>query len=131
MYLIEILEQKKIIDQKIDELKTILLSDSNPDDGLAQRLINLLDLKQGKLMNINSANNQSKIKVGSTELSVANAVIIRDTIKEKIDLISQLILSKDCGLDKASLIDQRDKYFEEHMLINTCIIKSDTIVNLG
>lgn len=131
MHLIEVLDQKKIIDQKIDELKTILLSDPNPDDELAQRLINLLDLKQGKLMNINSANNQSKIKVGTVELSVANAVIIRDTIKEKIGLISQLIMSKDCGLDKVSLMDQRDKYFEEHTLINTCIIKSDTTVVLG
>jgi len=129
MYLSEILINKKMLNRKIKEIKHLLMR--NQSDDMAQELMGLLELKQSKLMQINSANNQSLIKIGGTDVSIANAIIIRDTIKEKVDFLTSLIETKDSRLDKLSLMEQRDKFFEEYTVLNMAIQRNDLNVTVG
>lgn len=127
MYLYEVIEQKKIIDRKIGEIKNILVS--SPTEDLAKELISLIDEKQTLLVKINIANNDSQVSVGSQQIKVTNAVILRDTVKNKVDLLTELIDS-DTGLDKLNLIEQRDKYFNDLTLIEMIIKQNDLNVNV-
>jgi len=128
MYLAEILEDKKLLDLKIAEVKSIL--NNKQTDDLAQELFVLLELRQSKLLNIDAANHASIIKIGSTELSVFTTVVIRDTIKEKIDVITALINNDDCDLDKIELQAQRDKHYGELILLNMAINRNDLQVTV-
>lgn len=127
--LIEVIAQKKMLDKKISELRCILLSEQNDD--LAQELLAAVELRQGKLINIHMANIASMIKIGGTEMNIGVAVIIRDTIKLKIDSLTELIESSDCTLDKLELMKQRQKHFDEYTLIDMGIQKNDLSVTLG
>jgi hypothetical protein len=129
MYLAEILIQKEMLNKKIKEIKYLLMK--NQSDDMAQELMVLIESKQSKLMQINSANNQSSIRIGGTDVSIANAIIIRDTIKEKVDFLTSLIKAKDSSLDKLSLIEQRDKFFDEYTILNIAIQRNDLNVTIG
>lgn len=125
-YLYEILNQKNLLNKKIKELTSILQYEQT--DRLAQELFALLDLRQNKQLILGSTNANNKITIGGTELSIASAVIIRDNIKCKIDVLTSLINNKSCSLDKVELQEQRDKYYNEYILLSMCIDKNDLTV---
>lgn len=129
MYLMEVIANKRIIDKKISELRKLL--SIKQTDELAQELMDLLEQKQTKCININSANEQSSISLGGTDLSVNVAVMIRDTISEKISILTELINDPECTLDKLNLQKQRDKHFDEYILINMSIQRNDLNVTVG
>lgn len=129
MYLYELVTQNKTLDIKIKELKSIL--DDELRDEVAQELLDLIEIKQSKIISISIANNKSEITIGSTTTSVTAAVVIRDTIQKKIDLLTDMINSKDNKLDKLNLIRQRDKFFDEHVFIDMAIKRNDLAVSLG
>jgi hypothetical protein len=126
--LAELLLQKNVIKKKILELQDILYNTQT--DILANELVELLEQKQSILINIHRANTASKLNIGGTKVDIATAVIIRDSIFEKITYLTDLIQNKDCSLDKLELMKQRDKYFEEHILISMGIQKNDLNVIL-
>jgi hypothetical protein len=126
--LAEILLQKKVLDKKIFELKNIL--SKKEDDDVAQELFALVELRQNKLLNIDAANNMSKLNIGGSELTVAAAIRIRDTIKEKIDIITAQIRDDTNELDKVALQAQRDKFYDEYILLTLGIMKNDLQVTL-
>ncbi len=128
MYLYELVDQKKVLDIKIQELKVMLEVD--PKDEIAKELLDLLEIRQAKVINISLANSGSNITIGNTKTTVTAAVVVRDTIKSKIDILTNIINS-DNSLDKLSLIRQRDKYFEEYTFIDMAIKRNDLTVTLG
>lgn len=127
-YLFELVSDYNILSKKIKEIKDILVYKQTED--LAQELFSLLELKQSKLLHITEANNLSKMNVGGTEISVSVVIIIRNTIKEKIDLLTSMINNKECNLDKIELQRQRDKYYSEYTLLTMGINKNDLIVTI-
>lgn len=128
-YLAEVLAKKRILDRKIKEVKSILRYEQN--DTLAQELFALLELRQGKLLHIEAANHTSKINIGGTEVSIAVALHIRNTIKEKIDVLTGLINARECPLDKIELQQQRDKYYDDFILLTMGITRNDLNVSIG
>ena len=128
-YLFELLTDKTMLDTKIDEIKSILKDEQN--DNLAQELFALLELRQSKLLHISAANNLSKLNVGGNEISIATAVTVRKTIKEKIDILTDMIINKDCHLDKIELQKQRDRYYGEYVLLSMGIKRNDLTVTVG
>jgi hypothetical protein len=128
-YLFELLTDKTMIDIKIGEIKSILKHEQN--DSLAQELFRLFELKQSKLLYISTANNTSKLNIGENEINVATALIIRKTIKEKIDILTDMINNKDCRLDKIELQKQRDRYYDEYVLLSMGIKRNDLTITIG
>ncbi len=128
VYLAEVVAQKIIFDKKIKEVKRMLQYEQT--EKLAQELFALLELRQSKILNIEVANNVSKISLGGTEVTISTAIIIRDTIKEKIDVLTTLINNKDCGLDKVELQGQRDKYYDEYVLLTMGVTRNDLQVKV-
>lgn len=129
MFLAEAIAQKRILDKKIKELNTILRYQQ--DNDVVEELFTLLELRQGKLLLISAANAASKISIGGTEVNISVAVQIRVTIKEKIDVLTRLIDSKECTLDKLELLRQRDKFYAEYILLTMGITKNDLQVTVG
>jgi hypothetical protein len=127
--LMEVLAQKRMLDQKIDELQEMLVDKQS--DELAAVLIGFLDDKQSNLINIHRANIASKINLGGTDIDIATAVIIRDSIESKFIYLTELIQNPECELDKLELMKQRDRYFDEYSLIDMGIQKNDLNVTLG
>lgn len=128
-YLFELLTDKIMLDTKIDEIKSILKREQN--DNLAQELFYLFELRQSKLLHISMANNISKLSVGENEINITTALIIRKTIKEKIDVLTDMINNKDCHLDKIELQKQRDRYNDEYVLLSMGIKRNDLTVTIG
>lgn len=124
----ELVAQKKVLDKKIKELKSLIKI--NPSEDLASELFRLIEQKQNKLLNINAANNISKINIGGTEISVSTALVIRNTIKEKIDVLSMLISDKNNELEKLSLQKQRDSFYDEYILLTLGVMKNDLRVTI-
>ena len=93
MYLAEVIAQKRLYDQKIEELRRVL--QVRQTEELAQELMDLLEMRQAKCININKANEKSTINLGGTDISITIAVMIRDTIKSKIDILTELINDPD------------------------------------
>lgn len=129
MLVYELLMHKKIIDLKIKELRDILQYDQSND--LAGELFALIELKQSKLLTIKSVNKISKITIGETEVDIDVAVKIRDTVKEKVSVLTSLISNEDCSLNKIELQAQRDKFYEEFIILSMGIEKNDLTVSIG
>lgn len=129
MLVYELLMHKKIIDLKIKELRDILQYDQSND--LAGELFALIELRQSKLLTIKSVNKISKITIGETEVDIDVAVKIRDTVKEKVSVLTSLISNEDCSLNKIELQAQRDKFYEEFIILSMGIEKNDLTVSIG
>jgi hypothetical protein len=128
-YLFELLTDKTMLDIKIEEIKSMLKYEQTDD--LAQELFGLLELRQSKLLHIATANNMSKLNVGGTEINITTAITIKNTIKEKIDILTNMINNKDCHLDKIELQKQRDRYYGEYVLLSMGIKRNDLTVTMG
>jgi hypothetical protein len=131
--LMEVVKNKYILDDKIEELIELLLNTKNETeaDALAKELVSLLDSRQHVLVNIHKANVSSKINIGGVEADIAIAVILRDTLKKKIDCLSLLIKDVNNSLDKLKLMEQRDKYYEDLKAVSMAISKNDLNVDIG
>lgn len=129
MLLRDLIHEKKMLKKKIVELKNILLC--NASDDIAQELFSQLELLQAKKINIHTINNQIKINLGGKEVDIFTAVVLRDTAKSKIDILTNLITNNECGLNKIELMKQRDVIYEEYTLLSNEIVASDLNTNIG
>jgi hypothetical protein len=127
-YLSELIFQKKMFDQKIKELKPIL--SQLQTDKIAEELRAALELRQGLLLRIKAANEASKLVIGGTEVAISVAVVLRDTLVEQIDIITDLIEDPECTLDKVDLQRKRDRYYEEYTLLSMAILRNDLTVTV-
>lgn len=127
--LTEIIANKNMVDIKIAELRAMMVSEQ--DEDVAKKLMSLLDDRQNLLISIHRANITSKISIGEADIDIATAIIIRDSIEDKFICLSELITNQECTLDKLKLMDQRDRYFDEHTLIDMGIQRNDLNVMLS
>jgi len=129
MYLKELIYEKMMLDKKIVELESIL--HHNATDTVTQALLEAVDLRQNKLLSIYSVNHKSKISIGDTKVDINTAIIIRDTIQQKMNILTDLINDNNCILDKLELMIQRDLYYEQIILLNIGILKNDLSIEIG
>ena len=129
MRLRTLIYEKGILKRKVSELKNIIKYDAT--DTIAKELFAQLELLQAKNININTINNQIKIKLGGKEVGISTAVVLRDTTKEKINILTSLIVDNESKLDKVELIKQRDDIYEEYILLSNEITLSDLNVKRG
>ena len=129
MKLRSLIFDKDLLEKKIVELKNILLYDAS--ENIAQELFSQLELLQAKKINIHTINNQIKITLGGKEVDISTAVVLRNTAKDKIDILTSLIINNECSLDKIELMKQRDDLYEEYTLLSNEILASDLNVNIG
>ena len=124
MVLAEVLIEKNILDEKIKEMKRYLFRmatvSAEEADKATKRLIELIDKHRSHLILINKVNNSIEVTIGDSKTSLANALLISQTMDRKIDLLNELI--NDCDGDTVlnifSLIEQRDKLLDEYILIS-------------
>ena len=129
MRLKSLIYEKAMLKRKVSELKNIIKYDAT--DTIAKELFAQLELLQAKNININTINNQIKIKLGGKEVGISTAVVLRDTTKEKINILTSLIVDNESKLDKVELIKQRDDIYEEYILLSNEITLSDLNVKIG
>ncbi len=128
MFLRQTLDKRKNIKNKIKELKGWLLRSAPSDELIALLLVQFDELQNINLL-INKVNQQTVIMIGGTQTSLTTAIEIRDTIKSKIDLITDLIATN-TSLDMTSLLEQRDKLMAEYDSINGSIRLTDWNIKL-
>lgn len=131
MFLAEVLTRKRYIKLQISEIKDFLFSDESAGDinEAINKLFELEDKFQQYLIAIDTSNNSTEIEVGTSKVSVANAVKLRNTSRRKILTLTSLIKSNP-NLDIFNLMDQRLKFIEEFILLNNEIRKSDWQVEI-
>jgi len=124
MVLAEVLIEKRNLEQKIcllnDYIFKISKISSDETDRAIKKLIELVDKHRSHLILINRINNSIEVTIGSSKVSLANAVLITKTIDRKIDLLNGLLAGCD-GNDTLIFFDlmaQRDKLLEEHTTIS-------------
>lgn len=132
MFIGELLIRKKGVKEKILELRSFIqdLTDSIVDNTdlhskALSMLFDLLDKYQDYSIMIEKVNTENKIVIGESEISIANAIKLRNTIKGKIDVLSDSINGSDYSIDVFDLMIKRDTLIEEHVLINREITISD------
>jgi hypothetical protein len=123
MNLRDLIYKKQFIEIKINELKEMLKN--NPMEEAAEKLVSLLDERQRISLNIHSANSQCYLTLGDSKIDLNSAVIIRNSIKNKLDIMTEIINSEDYTLDRMLLMEQRDKFMEDYALLDMSIINTD------
>jgi len=129
MYLKELVCEKTMLDKKIVELEAILHHEAT--EAVTKALLESVDIRQNKLLSIYSVNHKSKINIGDTKVDINTAIIIRNTIQQKMDILTNLINDNNCILDKLELMNQRDLYYEQIILLNINILKNDLSIEIG
>ncbi len=134
MVLAEIIIEARNIKQKIKQLESYLdkITVNNADkiDLATKRLIDLFDKYRSHLILINTMNNDVKMVVGDSELSIANTLLIVKTMKRKIDLLNNLVDTKEDFLDVFKLMDQRDKLLVEYIAITNKLKYTEWVTNV-
>lgn len=133
MFLREKLDMKLELEEKIEELESILnrhlLSDVDSIDKMVKKLLNYIDDLQNLKLTINSANIQTNINIGESKISISTAVEVRKSVKKKINLLNTLIEVQN-NLDIFELMNQRDSFMKEFNSIDRLIRLTDWSVKL-
>jgi len=122
MVLAEVIIEMLNLEQKISQLEDYLhrIADNNAKlaDTATTKLLDLLDKHRSHLILVNKVNNKVEVTIGSSKVSLANAIIILKTTKRKVDLLDSLIENEHGVLDVFDLMIQRDKLLEEYTTIS-------------
>jgi len=143
MFLAEEIVLKENMEFKIAELTDYLMKTANNEgnddaskiDHTVNVIFNLLDECQQKSILVERANRSIKINIGKSEILVADAINIRDTISRKINILTKLINS--CRSNKNSLFDihelikNRDKLIEEFFVLDNAIESNNWRIKIG
>jgi len=120
MYLAELMREQKDLERKIGELRDLSRVSLKKEADLDQAILKmyaLLDKQQNNRIVINNILNEVKLKVGDSDISMFNAMILRDTIKKKIDAVT-LLVGKDNDLDLFKLLEDRDSLENDYNKLN-------------
>ena len=134
MYLREKLDELKNLKQKIKEL-TYYLNNNGSSlnheqvDVVVKYLLSCIEEIQNICLILNKVNSQTVISIGTSKIDVNKAVIIRDTISKKINLITNLLKNNKL-LDVINLIGDRDTLLAEYNSINNAIRMADWSVKI-
>jgi len=133
MFLREKLDQRRVVKNKIAELESVLHNKcgciSESINSIVELLLNCIEELQTLNLIIHNANNQYKIIVGSSKVSLSTAIEIRDTINKKMSILTDLI-SGNNDLDIIDLLSKRDVLLEEYNGINRLIRLADWSVQV-
>ena len=132
MLLGELLLRRKCIKMEIDELINYMLSSEeqiNVNEVL-NKLFELEDKYQKYNILIERANNEIELVVGTTKTTLTNAIKLRSAVDCKIDDLTMLIKSNKATLNIFNLIDQRQKFIEEYIILDNAISNSDWSINV-
>jgi len=126
MLVSELLLRKKNIKLQIDELEKHLCTEGGAGsiNKIIGKLFELEDMLQRYTVALDVSNNNNKVTVGSSEVSVATAIRLKNNTKKKVDTLTSLINSN-VNVDIFNIIDQRTKLFEEYILLSKAISLSD------
>ena len=133
MVLAEVIIESRNIKQKIKQLESYLdkiTEDSDKVDLATAKLIDLFDKYRSHLILINTINNDVKMVVGDSEVSIANTLLIINTMKRKINLLDNLIDTKYSFLDVFDLMDKRDKILVEYTTILNKLRYTEWVTNV-
>jgi hypothetical protein len=134
MVLAEIIIEAQNIKQKIKQLESYLdkitITNTDKIDLATKRLIDLFDKYRSHLILINTINNDVKMVVGDSELSIANTFLIVRTMKKKIDLLNNLIDTKEDFLDIFELMDKRDILLVEYTTLTNKLKYVEWVTNI-
>lgn len=133
MFIGELLIRRKTVKHKIKELRNFIqnLTASGEQDNsdlhrkALNMLFDLLDKYQDYSIILDKVNNDTFINIGESAINISNTIRLRNTIKGKMDVLSDSINGSDYSIDIFSLIEQRDKLMEEYILIDRSITTSD------
>lgn len=134
MLVAEAIERKNKIKQSIQDLdyyleKVSSIPNIRESSSVYNKVINnmfeLLDNYQSHIILLYNSNNNVSVKVGETELTVTMAIALKRTIDEKINILTKIITSNDASISVPELLKQRDKLFEEQLIIKRAIEQSD------
>jgi len=134
MYLREKIDELKNLKQKIKELTHYLSSNGDTltneqINSVVKYLLKCIEDTQNIYLILNKVNSQTTISIGTSKIDVNKAVIIRDTISKKINLITNL-LENNKLLDVINLIGDRDPLLAEYNSINNAIRIADWSVKI-
>ena len=134
MVLAEIIIEAQNIKQKIKQLEgyldKITVENADKIDLTTKRLIDLFDKYRSHLILINTMNNDVKMVVGDSEISIANTILIARTMRKKIDLLNNLIETKNNFLDVFDLMDKRDELLIEYTTIYNKLKYIEWVTNI-
>lgn len=142
MLLAEVLTRKRNIEEKIENLEDYLvrlasdesIQDHSEMDELVSKVYDLLDEQQQQIFTIDRANSSIEIKIGSSTTTLAATIRLRETIKRKMDILSNLIeackYNKNSKFSITELLDNRDKLIAEHDILTKAIKTKDWTTEL-
>jgi len=132
MYLREKINELQILKTKLNNLKFYIknnpLTVEQIDIVLKHILKYVEDIQNIRLI-LNKINNKTTITIGTSQIDVNTAVIIRDTIDNKIKLIDDLFIISS-GCDTSELLSQRDSLQAEFNSIDNAIQITDWRIQL-
>jgi len=123
MYLGEMINEMQHLEFKIMQLEQLFFkvakSDSEKANEIIKKLFDHIDKYRSYLILINKLNNEKEITIGDSKINLANAVLLKKTLKHKIELLNRLIVDDTSYTDVQSLIENRDKFYLEYKTIAT------------
>ena len=130
MFLRQKLDEREMIKQKISELKANAYKFTEHQNAVLSQLLSLFDQLQSINLVLNKINNNSVIEIAGTKLNLNTAVELRNTMKKKVDVMSELIALDDGDLDVLALMQQRDTLLEEYYTMDSAISQADWNIKL-
>jgi hypothetical protein len=123
MYLGEMINEMQHLEFKITQLEQLFFkvakSDSDKANEIIKKLFDHIDKYRSHLIILNKLNNEKEITIGDSKINLANAVLLKKTLKHKIELLNKLIVDDTSYTDVQSLIENRDKFHLEYKTIAT------------
>ena len=134
MLINEIISRKKYLSNKLIDIDNYILKllDTNIEEKTSiynkaiEIKFSLLSKIRSHEVLLHDQNAANTIMIGTSEISVYEGVKLRDTLGLKIKTLDILITQGDFNvINIFSLMEQRDSLFEEFVILNTIIAKSD------
>lgn len=128
MFIGELLLRKDNVEDRIRELENGLEVGTIPVDNYSivlEELKGLYDTQRQYVLILNRHNTTTKITVGTSEISIADALILRGTVNKNIELLETMLIRGSGNLALKNIIDNKKKLIEEYMLYTTSIKQSD------
>jgi len=134
MIISEILTRKRFLSKKLLDLNNyiFLLSDLSVqgksdlyNKAIEEKFVLLSKIQSHEVL-LQEQNMINTVSIAGNDLTVYDAVKLRDTLAEKIKTLDVIIDSGDFKvINIFSLIKQRDLLFEEYVIFKTSILKRD------
>ena len=136
MFISELLSRKKYLDSKLLDIDNYIkkLSDL-PVQGKSDIYNKAIEEKFALLTKIQShkvllqeQNSENTVDIAGNNITVTDAIRLRDTLLAKINTLSVLISDGDFTVISVfGLMTQRDALFEEYMVFNNALSESDIV----